>query len=84
MNAGVPIIKYIQIYRYYTTQSGNSDGKPTYLPLPHTFYSKRHLYLLYFDIYYTECNIISLKGNKKKFNYTFNKFNFVRDYRCYF
>ena len=31
MNAGVPIIKYIQIYPYYTTQSGNSDGKPTYL-----------------------------------------------------
>ena len=41
MNAGVPIIKYIQIYPYYTTQPGNFDGKPTHLPLPHTFYLKR-------------------------------------------
>ena len=41
MNAGAPITKYIQIYPYYTTQPGNFDGKPMYLPLPHTFYSKR-------------------------------------------
>ena len=41
MKADVPIIKYIQIYPYYTTQPGNIDGKSTYLSLTHTFYSKR-------------------------------------------
>ena len=48
MNAGAPITKYIQIYPYYTTQPGNFDGKPTYLPLPHTFYSKRAVILVIF------------------------------------
>ena len=83
MNAGVPIIKYIQIYPYYTAQPGNFDGKPTYLPLSHTFYSKRAVIRVIFWSLLHWMQYYMLK-REQKFNYSFNPFNFVRGCRCYF
>ena len=84
MNAGVPIIKcskYILIILPSLVILTENLCTCLY-PIP--FIQNGQLYMLYFGIYYTECSIICLKGNKEKFNYSFNLSNFVRDCRYYF